>query len=76
MAGVNGFTVIQETLQHCRLQLVTDERFQRPTSETKARDTIRSRLGAGGRLDIEYVDAIEPERTGKYRYVVSKVSKH
>jgi len=76
MAGVNGFKVIQETLQHCRLQLVTDERFQSPTSETKMRDTVRSRLGAGVRLDIEYVDAIEPERTGKYRYVVSKVSKH
>lgn len=76
MAGVNGFKVIQETLQHCRLQLVTDERFQRPTSEAKVRDTVRARLGAGVRLDIEYVDAIEPERTGKYRYVVSKVSKH
>jgi phenylacetate-CoA ligase len=27
-------------------------------------------------LDIEYVAAIEPEKTGKYRYVVSKVSQH
>src|SRR5262249_28015629 len=76
MAGVNGFKVIQETLEHCRLQLVTDEQFQPAPSEAKVRDTVRARLGSGVRLDIEYVSVIEPERTGKYRYVVSKVSEH
>ena len=72
--GVNGFKVIQETLQHCRLQIVIDERFQQQESERKIRATFRSRLGDGVRLDIECVDAIEAERSGKYRYVVSKVS--
>ena len=76
MPGVNGFKVIQETLQHCRLQLVTDARFQTATSEVKIRDTFHSRLGKGVVLDIEYVTAIEAEKSGKYRYVVSKISQH
>jgi phenylacetate-CoA ligase len=74
MPGVNGFKVIQETLQYCRLQLLTDARYQPAASEPRLRDTFRDRLGAGVRLDIEYVAAIEPEQSGKYRYVVSKVS--
>ncbi|WP_137938919.1 AMP-binding protein [Chitinivorax sp. B] len=76
MPGVNGFKVIQETLHHCRLQLVTDDRFQNTGSEPKIRDTFQARLGRGVTLDIEYVAAIEPEKTGKFRYVVSKVSQH
>lgn len=74
MPGVNGFKVIQETLQHCRLQLVTDARFQVAASEIKIRDTFLSRLGQGVELDIEYVAAIEAEKSGKYRYVVSKLN--
>lgn len=76
MPGVNAFKVIQETLQYCRLQLVTDQRFQSTGSETRIRDTFRARLGSKVRLDIEYVPLIEPEKSGKYRYVVSKVSQH
>jgi phenylacetate-CoA ligase len=76
MPGVNGFKVIQETLHHCRLQLITDDRFQKMGSESRIRDTFHARLGRGVNLDIEYVAAIEPEKTGKYRYVVSKVSQH
>ncbi|MBB5018888.1 phenylacetate-CoA ligase [Chitinivorax tropicus] len=76
MPGVIAFKVIQETLHHCRLQLVRDERFQTVSSELSIRDTFRARLGQGVKLDIEYVAAIEPEKSGKYRYVVSKVSQH
>ena len=74
MPGVNGFKVIQETLQHCRLQLVTDSRYRAETAEAMLRETFRTRLGQGVRLDISYVAAIEAEKSGKYRYVVSKVS--
>ena len=73
MPGVNGFKVIQETLQHCRLQLVTDARYQAAVCEPGIHDTFRLRLGEGVRLDIEYVTVIEPEKSGKYRYVVSRL---
>ncbi|WP_300338468.1 AMP-binding protein [Accumulibacter sp.] len=74
MPGVNGFKVIQETLQHCRLQLVRDGSFQQSSAEQQIRAAFRARLGEGVRLDIEYPEAIEAEASGKYRYVVSKVS--
>lgn len=74
MPGVNGFKIIQETLTHCRLQLVTDERYVSNSSEPKIRNTFRARLGADVQLDIAYVTAIEPEPSGKYRYVVSRLS--
>ncbi|MEW9899367.1 AMP-binding protein [Chitinivorax sp. PXF-14] len=74
MPGVNAFKIIQESLSHCRLQLVTDERFQGAASEARIRGAFAARLGANVQTDIEYLAAIEPERTGKYRYVVSKVS--
>jgi len=32
------------------------------------------RLGSRVRIDVEIVDDIPPERSGKYRYVVSKVA--
>jgi phenylacetate-CoA ligase len=73
MPGVNGFKVIQETLSYCRLQLVTDAGFQRQVSEPAIRDAFRRRLGEGVRLDIEHVESIKAEASGKYRYVVSKV---
>ncbi|MBN8500206.1 MAG: phenylacetate--CoA ligase family protein [Sphingomonadales bacterium] len=76
MPGVNGFKVIQETLLHCRLQLVTDTSFQRQASESAIRTAFRARLGKGVQLDIEYLAAIAAEPSGKYRYVVSKVSQH
>jgi len=74
MPGVNGFKLIQETLSFCRLQLVTDASFRPSASEQELRSTFRTRLGAGVRLDIEYVETIEAEASGKYRYVESKVS--
>jgi phenylacetate-CoA ligase len=32
------------------------------------------RLGAGVAIDVEVVDDIPPEASGKYRYVTSKVA--
>jgi phenylacetate-CoA ligase len=34
---------------------------------------FRARLGAGVAVEVEQVDAIAPEKSGKFRYVVSKV---
>ena len=35
---------------------------------------LRQRLGDQVEVSVEAVDQIEPERSGKYRYVVSKVA--
>jgi phenylacetate-CoA ligase len=73
MPGVDGFKIIQETLDECCLQLVTSQQFQRTSSEARIREVFAQRLGAGVMVQMDYVSAIEPERSGKYRYVVSKV---
>jgi len=35
---------------------------------------LRRRLGAAVAVEVEQVDAILPEKSGKFRYVVSKVA--
>jgi len=35
---------------------------------------FRQRLGAQVEVDVSFVDGIPPERSGKFRYVVSHVS--
>ncbi|MBL8397643.1 MAG: phenylacetate--CoA ligase family protein [Candidatus Accumulibacter sp.] len=74
MLGVNGFKVIQETMSYTRLQLVTDDKYDKDNGELKIKSAFKSRLGKNVRLDIEYLEEISPEASGKYRYVVSKVS--
>lgn len=74
MPGVRQFKIIQETLQEVRLQLVTGPDFDRPRQKSKIESVFRNHLGDGLKLNIDYVSRIEPERTGKYRYVISHVA--
>ncbi len=73
MPGVNGFKVVQESLLRCNLKLVTDDLYDKTRSENKIRHAFNQRLGKNVILDIEYLDLIAPEVSGKYRYVVSNV---
>jgi phenylacetate-CoA ligase len=45
-----------------------------PGTDAHIRDTFRARLGHSVEVVLETVAAIEPERSGKYRYVVSHVT--
>lgn len=69
---VQAFKIVQESLELTRVQLV----LQQPLTAALAgrvRDGFRQRLGAGVTVDVERVEGIAPERSGKFRYVVSKV---
>lgn len=72
LTGVQAFKIIQESLERVRVLLVVDERFCSGDEET-IRQGFRSRLGAGVTVSVERVDEIEPEKSGKFRYVVSHV---
>ena len=72
MPGVRQFKITQESLLHSRVQLVVDDSFDRSEIAHIAR-RIRARLGAAVAVDVELVEAIQPEKSGKYRYVVSRV---
>lgn len=73
LPGVQAFKIVQETLGRTTVQLVTDSTFgaDRPREIIQG---FKRRLGADVEIRIEMVDRIAPEKSGKYRYVVSRVT--
>jgi phenylacetate-CoA ligase len=72
LPGVRQFKIVQESLLKTTIFVVTDEAFDircLPDIEAKA----KARLGAQVSVCVERVGEIAPERSGKYRYVVSHV---
>ena len=72
LPGIASFKIVQESRERVRVLVV-------PTQPLTAavRDAIqkglRSRLGQAVTVEIEEVSEITPERSGKFRYVVSNV---
>lgn len=73
LPGVCNFKIIQESLEQTRIQLVVDETFDQVNRHT-IREGVQQRLGQGVRVDVELVGEISVEKSGKYRYVVSRIS--
>jgi phenylacetate-CoA ligase len=69
---VRAFKVIQETLDWTRVQIVYDGLF-----DDQARRTVEAgfhaRMGKEVKIDVELVPEILPEKSGKYRYCVTKL---
>lgn len=72
LPGMRQFKIIQESLDLTRIQLVTDAAFE-PACLAGIEAGAKARLGADVRVAIEQVETIPPEKSGKYRYVVSRV---
>lgn len=70
LPGVARFKIVQESLEHTRVQVVPGPGYQPALAQT-IRDGIRARLGQSVRVAVEEVADIPPERSGKYRYVIS-----
>jgi phenylacetate-CoA ligase len=74
LPGVEAFKVIQDSIESTRVQLVAG-----PSLPADAHRTItegfKRRLGPHVTVTIETVDHIPPERSGKFRYIVSHVAK-
>ena len=70
LPGITSFKIVQESRQLVRVQIVAAAEFPSMT-EQRIQDGFRARLGASVEVTIERVDVIEPERSGKFRYVVS-----
>jgi len=73
IAGVEAFKIVQESLDCTRVLLVTGNAFPADAVASIERD-FRARLGAGVEVIVEQVASIPAERSGKFRYVVTKVS--
>lgn len=73
LPGVRQFKIVQESLDLTRILLVTDAGFD-DACIADIEAGARARLGADVTIQVERVAEIPPERSGKYRYVVSKVA--
>jgi phenylacetate-CoA ligase len=69
--GIAKFKIVQENTEHIRVLLVIDSGFDHGVVP-RIKEEMMRRMGEGVRIDIEFVDDIPAERSGKYRYVVSK----
>ncbi|MBS0554143.1 MAG: phenylacetate--CoA ligase family protein, partial [Proteobacteria bacterium] len=67
-----GFKIVQETLDRTRVQVVPGPGFGEDV-ERRIQRGLAARLGEQVRIEVEPVTEIAPEKSGKYRYVVSKV---
>ena len=70
LAGIEGFKVTQESRTLTRVELVTDAQFV-PSNESLIVAGFKKRLGADVEVRVSRVTAIAPEKSGKYRYIVS-----
>lgn len=73
LPGVAKFKIVQESVDRTIVLLVAGPSFDHQVIE-RIRAGMARRLGSGVQIDVELVDDIPLERSGKYRYVVSKVA--
>ena len=72
LAGVRAFKIIQETRALTRVLVVPDAGYDDGVAAAIVAG-MKARLGSRVEVRVEPVEAIAPERSGKYRYVVSHV---
>ncbi|HRD94850.1 MAG TPA: AMP-binding protein [Rubrivivax sp.] len=70
LPGVQSFKIIQHDLMHTSVLVVPGSEFG-PVQERAIQTGIRRRLGESVQVTIERVETIAPEKSGKFRYVVS-----
>lgn len=70
--GVAQMQIIQETRTHFRFRIVPGDQFGEHSVATMSR-LVRERFGERTKYEIEYVAAIAPEPSGKYRFCISRV---
>ena len=73
LRGIKQFKIVQESLNHTRVMLVVDDQF-RPETIDQVKSGIEDRLGGGVNVSVELTASIDPESSGKHRYVISKVA--
>jgi phenylacetate-CoA ligase len=70
--GIEEFKIVQEEIDLFSVSIVKNFSFN-PESEEVIRKGFRDRIGSEVKIKFNYQQKIEPEKSGKFRYVVSKV---
>jgi phenylacetate-CoA ligase len=71
--GVAEFKIIQEAVNDIKVLLKIHETLFPEEGKSQIVEGVKKRMGQMVNVDIEMVDEIEKDASGKYRYVVSKV---
>ncbi len=72
LPGIASFKVVQESLDETRVMIVRDADWN-PNAELVVEREFKKRLGQAVRIRFEYPEMIAGEKSGKFRYVISKV---
>lgn len=72
--GTAQMQIVQESITQLRIRLVADDTFG-DGSRRKIAELVRDTFGDSVSHDVELVDAIPQEPSGKYRFCISKVAK-
>ncbi|MDX9715174.1 MAG: hypothetical protein RBT37_07075 [Dissulfurispiraceae bacterium] len=70
--GVKQLQIIQESIDHLIFKVVKGEGFN-DTIPDKISKLVEQRFGRCMTHSIEYVDSIQQEHSGKYRFCISKI---
>jgi phenylacetate-CoA ligase len=74
LPGVQGFRILQESLRRLEVQVVPGESFDAAVVVPLIERGMRQRLGQDVEVEVRLVERIAPEKSGKFRYVVSRVA--
>lgn len=72
--GIEAFKIIQHSLSETEVQLVWPDGPLPADITSRIQSGLQARLGAEVNIDINQLNEIAPEASGKYRYVISKVA--
>lgn len=70
--GIEQFRIRQKRVDEFHVQVVRNGRYE-SSSELRIRDGLQQRLRARVEVTVEYVSALAPEPSGKFRHVISDV---
>ncbi|MFV1973381.1 MAG: phenylacetate--CoA ligase family protein [Thiohalobacterales bacterium] len=73
VAGVGEFKIVQHSLHEFEVLVVPNAGWQE-SGRAEIETGLQKRLGGGIRIDLQLVESIPAEASGKHRYVVSRVS--
>jgi phenylacetate-CoA ligase len=72
--GINAFKIIQHSLELTTVELVWPQGALPEQIRQQIISGLQARLGQQVVIDVQQCDEIKPEKSGKYRYVISKVA--
>jgi len=71
--GTAQMQIVQESITQLRIRMVAGDGFG-DASRAKVAELVRDTFGAGVEHELELVEAIPQEPSGKYRFCISKVA--